>query len=163
MRMDKRFLAKFLGVVLLVILISVEIGPLIGHSALAQITSLNHTVQSVDETCHQTTFSPDGNPYALCPGAYPRGGNCVWWSWEQWHLLGYDLPRNWGNAADWIVDARRAGLPIGTAPRVGSIAVFPHGDGVWATSAAGHVAFVIDVSPNNEDFTVRLNCCFPHR
>src|SRR5947209_17398817 len=154
MCMDKRFLAKFFGVVLLVILISVEIGPLIGQSALAQITSANHTVQSVDETCHQMAFSPDGNPYALCPGAYPRGGNCVWWSWEQWHLLGYDLRRNWGDAADWIADSDRAGLPIGKTPRVGSIAVFPIGDGVWAFTSTGHVAFVTSVSGDGSTFNV---------
>ena len=88
------------------------------------------------------------------PGPFPRGGNCVWWPWEQWHLLGYDLPRNWGNAADWISDAERSGLPLGKTPRVGSIAVFPIGDGVWAFGSAGHVAFVTSVSSDNSTFDV---------
>src|SRR5438105_2678703 len=152
--MNRRFLAKLLGVVFLIILICIEIGPFIGHSVFAQITSVNHTAQSVDTTCRQASFSPDGNPFVLCPGPYPGGGNCVWWSWEQWHLLGYDLPRNWGNAADWISDAERAGLPLGTTPRVGSIAVFPVGDGVWAFTSIGHVAFVTSVSGDGSTFNV---------
>src|SRR5205807_7840393 len=87
-------------------------------------------------------------------GPLPQGGNCVWWGWEQWHLLGYDLPANWGNAADWIIDAERFGLPIGTQPRVGSLAVFPVADGVWAFGPEGHVAFVTWVSPDGQNFDV---------
>src|SRR5579859_5564840 len=110
----QRFIAKFLGVCILTVIIAIEIGPLIGGpSAYAQLAPLNPTIPSVDSSCRQISFSPDGNPFGLCPGPFPRGGNCVWWPWEQWHLLGYDLPRNWGNAADWIADAERAGLPIG--------------------------------------------------
>ncbi|GCE03744.1 CHAP domain-containing protein [Dictyobacter aurantiacus] len=90
----------------------------------------------------------------LCPGPYPLGGNCVWWAWEQWHLLGYDLPMNWGNAADWAINAARSGFTVGTTPRVGSIAVFPVADGVWASSAAGHVAFVTSVSADKSTFGV---------
>src|SRR5947209_4532015 len=152
--MNRRFLAKILGVVFLIILICIEIGPFIGHSVFAQITSVNHTAQSVDTTCRQASFSPDGNPFVLCPGPFPRGGNCVWWAWEQWHLLGYDLPRNWGNAADWIADAERDGLSLGTTPRVGAIAIFPAADGVWAFTSAGHVAFVTAVNPDGSLFNV---------
>src|SRR5437660_3502943 len=71
-----------------------------------------------------------------------------------WHRLGYDLPRNWGNAADWVSDAERSGLSLGKTPRVGSIAVFPIGDGVWAFTSLGHVAFVTSVSSNNSTFNV---------
>ena len=152
--MNRRFLAKLLGVILLILLISVEVGPLLGHSVYAEITPLNHTSPGVDETCRQISFSPDNNPFGLCPGPYPQGGNCVWWGWEMWHLLGYDLPRNWGNAADWIADAERTGLPMGTTPRVGSIAVFPVGDGVWAFTSVGHVAFVTSVSGDGSTFNV---------
>src|SRR5260221_528352 len=121
---------------------------------MAHASSFNHTSATVDSSCNQAYFSPDGNPFTLCPGPYPTGGNCVWWAWEQWHLLGYDLPLNWGNAADWIVDADRSGLPLGTTPRLGSIAVFPRADGVWAFGAEGHVAFVTGVSPDNSTFNV---------
>src|SRR6266487_1843260 len=152
--MNRRFLAKFVGVLLLLVLIGVEIGPLIGHSVYAEIIPLNHTSPSVDMSCRQISYSPDGDPFGLCPGPYPQGGNCVWWAWEMWHLLGIDLPRNWGNAADWIADAERSGLPLGKTPRVGSIAVFPIGDGVWAFSSIGHVAFVTAVSADASTFNV---------
>ncbi len=122
--------------------------------ARAQAHQLDHTRATLDVGCQQLTYSPDGNPFPLCPGPYPGGGNCVWWAWEQWHLLGYNLPLNWGNAADWIVDAERFGLPIGTTPRLGSIAVFPVADGVWAFGTAGHVAFVTWVSPDASTFNV---------
>jgi hypothetical protein len=61
---------------------------------------------------------------------------------------------NWGDAADWIVDAERFGLPVGTTPRVASLAVFPVADGVWAFGTAGHVAFVTSVSADGQDFNV---------
>src|SRR5215469_2472315 len=106
-----------------------------------QAVSFDHTSATVNNDCQSFTYSSDGNPFPLCPGPQPSGGNCVWWAWEEWHLLGYNLPLNWGNAAEWIVDAERFGLPIGTTPRVGSLAVFPVNDGVWAFGTAGHVAF----------------------
>ena len=117
-------------------------------------SSFDHTSPTVNYNCAQAHSSPDGNPFPLCPGPFPIGGNCVWWAWEQWHLLGYDIPPNWGNAADWIVDAERVGLPIGTIPRTGSIAVFPRADGVWAFGPEGHVAFVTWVSSDASSFNV---------
>ena len=60
--MNRRFLAKLLGVILLIILITVEVGPILGHSVYAEITPLNHTSPGVDETCRQISFSPDNNP-----------------------------------------------------------------------------------------------------
>lgn len=118
-------------------------------------TPISHTQATVNEGCQSLSYSSDGNPFPLCPGGpAPAGGNCVWWAWEEWHLLGYNLPVNWGNAADWIVDAERFGLPVGTVPRAGSIAVFPVADGVWAFGTAGHVAFVTWVSSDSQTFNV---------
>jgi len=115
----------------------------------------NHTAATVDASCTSTSFSSDGNPFPLCPGPFPAtGGNCVWWAWEQWHQLGYNLPLNWGNAANWVVDAERFGLPVGTLPRVGALAVFPVADGVWAFGTAGHVAFVTATSSDSQTFNV---------
>jgi len=119
-----------------------------------QAISFDHTSPTVDVNCQKFNFSSDGNPFPLCPGPFPGGGNCVWWAWEQWHLLGYNLPLNWGNAAEWVVDAERFGLPVGTKPRLGSIAVFPVYDGVWAFGTAGHVAFVTGVSSDQSTFDV---------
>lgn len=144
----RRYLPHCVAIFLLCAMICVEFG-ITRHAQ-----AFDHTNPSVDVNCQQLTFSPDGNPFGLCPGPYPGGGNCVWWAWEQWHLLGYNLPLNWGNAAEWIVDAERFGLPVGTQPRLASIAVFPVADGVWAFGTAGHVAFVTWVSQDQSTFNV---------
>ncbi len=143
-------------VILLAVLafIGIAVGPLNPSHAQIEGVTVARTSATVQESCNQAYYSHDGNPFQLCPSAYPGGGNCVWWAWEQWHLLGYDLPLNWGNAADWVVDAERTGLPVGTQPRVGAIAVFPRADGVWAYGAAGHVAFVTSVTGGGDTFNV---------
>jgi cell division septation protein DedD len=146
---NRRRLIYIFALICLIPVIWIELGMVQVHA-----TPLDHTVPVVNDNCAQARSSPDGNPFPLCPGPFPTGGNCVWWAWEQWHLLGYDLPPNWGNAADWIVDAERTGLPLGTTPRPGSIAVFPRADGVWAFGTAGHVAFVTSVSANATSFNV---------
>ncbi len=148
----RQHLFGLLGVLLFFVLMGIEFGPINGPQVHA--SPLNHTVETVNGECSQFYYTSDGNPFPLCPGPYPRGGNCVWWGWEMWHLLGYNLPDNWGNAADWIVDAERTGLPLGRTPRVGSLAVFPVGDGVWAFGPAGHIGFVTSVSPDGTSFNV---------
>jgi CHAP domain len=147
--LNRRHFIFMFALICLTSIIWVELGMVQVHA-----TSFDHTAPTVNNSCTQAHFSPDGNPFPLCPGPFPIGGNCTWWAWEQWHLLGYDLPPNWGNAADWIVDAERFGLPLGTTPRPGSIAVFPRADGVWAFGTAGHVAFVTWVSPDGTTFNV---------
>jgi CHAP domain len=146
---NRRRLIYIFALICLSPMIWVEFGMVQVHA-----TTFDHTVPTVNNNCAQARSSPDGNPFPLCPGPFPTGGNCVWWAWEQWHLLAYDLPPNWGNAADWIVDAERTGLPIGTTPRPGSIAVFPRADGVWAFGPEGHVAFVTWVSADATTFNV---------
>jgi len=146
---NRRRLINIFALICLIPIIWIELG-----MVQVRATSFDHTAPTVNNNCAQAHSSPDGNPFSLCPGPFPIGGNCVWWAWEQWHLLGYDLPPNWGNAADWIVDAERVGLPLGTTPRPGSIAVFPRADGVWAFGPEGHVAFVTWVSPDATSFNV---------
>ncbi|GAC1394348.1 MAG: hypothetical protein NVS4B11_11120 [Ktedonobacteraceae bacterium] len=153
-RNGKKFLLPTIVILAILLFICVAVGPSNNSQAQSDAATVSHTSATVDESCKQSYYSRDGNPFQLCPGPFPHGGNCVWWAWEQWHLLGYDLPLNWGNAADWVVDAERTGLPIGTEPRVGSIAVFPRSDGVWAFSKAGHVAFVTSVSSDGSTFNV---------
>src|SRR5579863_3494042 len=119
-RTRRQHVTSMCGVLLLLSLVSVE---LVAFNP-TQVSAQSHTSPTVDTTCTHVGFSPDGNPFPVCPGPYPGGGNCTWWVWEQWHLLGYNLPLNWGNAADWIVDAERSGLSIGATPRLGAIAVF---------------------------------------
>ncbi len=147
--LNRRYFIHIFALICLISIIWVEFGMV--H---VRASAFDHTASTVHSNCNQAHFSPDGNPFPLCPGPFPIGGNCVWWAWEQWHLLGYDLPPNWGNAADWIVDAQRFGLPLGTTPRPGSIAVFPRADGVWAYGPEGHVAFVTWVSPDSATFNV---------
>ena len=147
--LNRRHLIHIFALICLTPILWIELGMVQVHA-----TSFDHTAATIDSSCTQAHLSPDGNPFPLCPGPFPTGGNCVWWAWEQWHLLGYDLPPNWGNAAEWIVDAERFGLPVGTTPRPGSIAVFPRADGVWAFGPAGHVAFVTWVSPDSTTFNV---------
>ena len=147
--LNQRHFIHIFALICLISIIWVELGMV--H---VRASSFDHTTSTVNSNCTQAHSSPDGNPFPLCPGPFPIGGNCVWWAWEQWHLLGYDLPPNWGNAADWIVDAERFGLPMGTTPRPGSIAVFPRADGVWAFGPEGHVAFVTWVSPDSTTFNV---------
>ncbi len=148
-RVRSYYLIRIFGLCLLLSLVCVELVAFVPG-----VDAHSHTAATVNNECGQVGFSPDGNPFPICPGPFPTGGNCVWWAWEQWHLLGYDLPLNWGNAADWITDAERSGLPLGTTPRVGSIAVFPRADGVWAYGTPGHVAFVTSVSDDSSTFNV---------
>jgi CHAP domain len=145
----RRYILHIVALCFLVAVIWAEFG-----HVQVQAISFDHTNPTVDVNCQKLVFSSDGNPFPLCPGPFPGGGNCVWWAWEQWHLLGYNLPLNWGNAAEWVVDAERFGLPVGTKPRLGSIAVFPVADGVWAFGTAGHVAFVTGVSSDQSTFDV---------
>lgn len=145
----RRYILHIVALCFLVAVIWAEFGQTQVHAV-----AFDHTSPTVDVNCQKLNFSLDGNPFPLCPGPFPVGGNCVWWAWEQWHLLGYNLPLNWGNAAEWVVDAERFGLPVGTKPRLGSIAVFPVADGVWAFGTAGHVAFVTGVSSDQSTFNV---------
>ncbi len=150
---NRGYLIKILAILSLVLLIW------LGSAALsffpdAQALATQHTTPPVSGTCKQVFYSNDGNPYPLCPGPLPTGGNCTWWAWEQWHLLGYNIPYNFGNAADWIASAERFGLSVGQTPRVGALAVFPIGDHYWAYSSAGHLSFVTWVSPDGSTFNV---------
>ena len=150
----KRVFVSLLVIFMALLFLCLAIGPSYTSRAQSGVVTVAHTSATVDESCKAAYYSRDGNPFQLCPGPFPGGGNCVWWAWEQWHLLGYDLPLNWGNAADWVVDAERTGLPVGTEPRVGAIAVFPRADGVWAYGPEGHVAFVTSVSDDASTFNV---------
>jgi len=149
-RENRQRLLCLLGVVLLLIPVSIELGSL----GALPVSANSHTSPTVNANCNKIYFSPDGNPFPICPGPYPIGGNCVWWAWEQWHLLGYNVPFNFGNAADWIASAERFGLSVGKTPRVGALAVFPLGDHYWAYSSAGHIGFVTWVSPDGNTFNV---------
>jgi surface antigen len=74
-------------------------------------------------------------------GLYPRG-QCTWFV----AMLRPDLPYfpgHSGDAANWLASAKKDGLPTGTVPAKGAVAVFrPHQDGA---DRHGHVAYVKEV------------------
>jgi len=77
------------------------------------------------------------NPYPC------SGGNCTWYAAYKRSDLPYQN-QSWGNAKDWITQARNVGFPTGTTPQVGAIVVFQPGiQGADATY--GHVGYVEQV------------------
>src|SRR5436853_7846933 len=76
--MNRRFLAKLLGVILLILLISVEVGPLLGHFVYSEITPLNHTSPGVDETCCQISYYLYINTFYLCIDSFLHVVSCIW-------------------------------------------------------------------------------------
>lgn len=73
------------------------------------------------------------------PNTYPTG-QCTWGVKEMAPWVG----NYWGNARDWIASAQNAGYSTGSAPTVGSVAVWPEDGGGY-----GHVAYVTSVTNNN--------------
>ena len=92
--------------------------------------------QPQDTDCcglHDTQYNP-----------YPcSGGNCTWYAAYKRDDLPYQN-QSWGNAKDWITNARSVGYPTGTTPQVGAIVVFQPGV-QGADSTYGHVAYVEQV------------------
>lgn len=70
---------------------------------------------------------------------YPRG-QCTWWVSLQRPDLPW-FPGSEGNAMNWAVAARKRGLPTGTSPAVGAVAVFAPGQ--YGAGRYGHVAYVL--------------------
>jgi peptidoglycan DL-endopeptidase CwlO len=68
-------------------------------------------------------------------------GECTWYAWEMRPDLGNHEVRN---AMYWYADAQKVGIPTGTAPTPGAIAVFS----AWQAGAGsyGHVAYVESVN-----------------
>lgn len=80
-----------------------------------------------------------GNTYAW--------GNCTWWSYAMRSWAGSPIPTSWGNANTWDDNARRDGYVVNNMPAVG--AIFQTDSGEY-----GHVAYVIKVNPENEEWTI---------
>jgi surface antigen len=55
------------------------------------------------------------------------------------------IPDYWWNAWRWLSNAQRVGIPTGSTPVVGALAVFPRG---YGGSAVGHVAYVEHINPD---------------
>ena len=80
-----------------------------------------------------------------------HGGNCVWWAVYKRNDLSFmTMSPETADCPDcWVNDAIDNGYEIGTTPRKGAIAVYPHG---FKWSKYGHVAYVESV--NGKKYTV---------
>jgi surface antigen len=108
----------------------------------------------------QARLVTTGYPYAAsCPGAGDRDDvdrwkmntcNCTsyaaWALWENGYSVDWFVPGSM-DAWNWPNVARRHGIPSGTSPRVGAVAVWPH----WGRF--GHLAVVTAVH-GDETFDV---------
>ena len=66
---------------------------------------------------------------------------CTRVAWQQvYDNSGISLP-GWGNAGEWLNNAKRSGYGTGTTPKAGAIAV-------WSGDYYGHVAYVVSASGN---------------
>lgn len=76
-------------------------------------------------------------------------GQCTWWAAKKRPDL---YPKVHGNAGDWLAEAQAGGIPTGSTPAVGAIAVFlPY---VAGAGGYGHVAYVESV---NGDGTITIS------
>lgn len=73
-------------------------------------------------------------------------GQCTRWVSENLSWI----PAGLGNAGDWLANAQKKGLPTGSTPEVGSVAVW----GAGTISALGHVAIVKSIDTQAQTITV---------
>ena len=108
-----------------------------------------------------------GNPFAY--------GQCTYYAYERRPDIFIaarraGVPNNHWHAYWWADNARKARIPVGEAPVVGAIAVFPAG---YGGSSVGHVAYVEQVNADgsyvvsernwNRNPNVTRRRAFPHR
>jgi surface antigen len=92
------------------------------------------------------TYSSSGNPYPCCDPL----GNCTWWSYRQrWDIWGYG---SWGNAKDWLANARNAGFSTSTTPTLGDIMCLTN------IGSYGHVA-IVEAIGTNQVYVSEQNWC----
>ncbi|MCW1908508.1 MAG: LysM peptidoglycan-binding domain-containing protein [Candidatus Saccharibacteria bacterium] len=75
-------------------------------------------------------------------------GWCTWYAANRRAQLGNPVPSNLGNAYSWYILAQRAGLPTGTVPQVGAVAVNQGGN---------HVSVVEQVNPDGSFWISEMN------
>lgn len=77
-------------------------------------------------------------------------GQCTWFVAEQVNWIGL-----WGNASQWLSSAQAAGLPTGSTPMIGAVAVWAPNAG--GASAFGHVALVTGIQANGLPQVAEMN------
>lgn len=75
-------------------------------------------------------------------------GWCTWYAANRRAQLGNPVPSNLGNAYSWYILAQRAGLPTGTVPQVGAVAVNQSGN---------HVSVVEQVNADGSFWISEMN------
>jgi surface antigen len=75
-------------------------------------------------------------------------GWCTWYVANRRNEMGRPVPSNLGNAYSWYTIAQRAGLPTGTAPQVGAVAVNQGGN---------HVSVVEQVNEDGSFWISEMN------
>jgi surface antigen len=92
-----------------------------------------------------TTTAPtrQSEPVPVASVPIPTLAPDLSWPWGEctWFVAQYRRVTWWGNAADWLDNARAQGRPTTTIPTVGSIVVYRRGKPY--DSANGHVALVV--------------------
>lgn len=78
-------------------------------------------------------------------------GQCTWWCKNQasW------VPNGWGNAAEWLTNAKAQGYQTSSNPQVGAIAIW--GPGVDPPFGYGHCAKVTAVRPDGSFTVTEMN------
>ncbi|MBP9827517.1 CHAP domain-containing protein [Candidatus Saccharibacteria bacterium] len=101
------------------------------------IASPTSSTKSTPPTNEQASLPPFNEEKTTAPSTAqqysPAGyayGHCTYYVAKR-----RPIPSNWGNARDWLRNAKSAGFLTGSNPRVGSIAQTPYG-------RRGHVAYV---------------------
>ena len=76
-------------------------------------------------------------------------GNCTYWVFILRQKAGDPIPNNWGNAADWALNARLQGYGVDQVPMAGAIMQISDVD-----NGLGHVAYVTNVDPDTGTWTI---------
>ncbi len=92
-------------------------------------------------------FGPSNFAPAFGANGYDFGW-CTWYVANRRNELGRPVPNNLGDAASWFFLAQRAGLPTGSSPRVGAVAVNLGGD---------HVSVVEKVNSDGSFWVSEMN------
>src|SRR5690242_13522480 len=64
---DRRHLLNLPGVMLLLALVCLEFSAF----NIREVDTQGYPSATVDSTCQHIRFSPDGNPFPICPGPFP--------------------------------------------------------------------------------------------
>ena len=75
----KKLFIPLVVILAVLLFLCIAIGPSYNSRAQSNVVTTAHTSATVNDNCKASYYSRDGNPFQLCPGPYPGGGNCVWW------------------------------------------------------------------------------------